>query len=108
MVKDPGAVTNSVEASKNAIFMIKSMETKYPEGKCGYCMAEPKNIMTLNCGLKHGYCCECMIALLKITRIKKGLVQRFLHSDAAKCPQCNEIVVVEPNFLQECRSVREC
>jgi hypothetical protein len=104
IIKPPGT---SIEGSKNAIIMIKSMEQKYPEGKCGYCMQENKQIMPLNCGLKHGYCCECMMALIKITRIKKGLVKRFMFNDAAKCPQCNEIVVLEPSLLLECKSVKD-
>ena len=83
------------------------MEKSYPTGTCGYCMKTGRQIMKLGCGLAHGYCCDCIESLIKVTRIKKGLVERFMYTDAAKCPKCNEIVVVAPGFTQEIKAVKD-
>ena len=69
----------SIEETKNTHAMLKAIELKYPEGKCLYCMRENRQIMAIDCGLKHKYCSTCIINLCKITRIKKGLVHRFKY-----------------------------
>jgi hypothetical protein len=46
--------------------------------------------------------------LTKITRVKKGLVNRFLYQDAIKCPQCQEIILLQDELRRELRLVQEC
>lgn len=51
--------------------------------------------------------------MIKITRIKKGLVNRFTDRDAIKCPLCNEICMInkvtekEIHFLIECQEIKD-
>lgn len=46
--------------------------------------------------------------LIKITRVKKGLVHRFKYEDAVKCPQCSEIVHLAGKEVENLRHVVEC
>lgn len=73
---------------------IAEMAQKYREGQCLYCMKPNRLLVPLQCGLKHKYCVLCFTHLTRITRVKKGLVNRFLYQDAIKCPQCQEIILI--------------
>lgn len=72
---------------------MQMMETDYPEDTCPYCM-QARHLMPLGCGSKHRFCSKCLTNMIKITRVKKGLVKRFQFEDAIKCPDCAEIVVL--------------
>ena len=84
------------------------MENKYREGTCGYCVRQHRHLVKLECGMGHEFCCDCMINLIKITRIKKGLVDKFTHNDAVKCPECFEITIVSKAFVKEVNMLKTC
>lgn len=44
---------------------------------------------------------------MKITKIKKGLYDRFVDSDAIKCPLCNEITVLDKAYTKELTHLKE-
>ena len=45
--------------------------------------------------------------MIKITRIKKGLYDRFVDIDAIKCPKCNEISTLDKVYMKELASLKE-
>lgn len=65
-------------------------------------------MVPLQCGLVHKYCSECYMNLIKITRVKKGLVHRFKYEDAIKCPQCSEIVLLSSKEVENLKHVVDC
>lgn len=63
--------------------------------------------MGVPCGLNHRFCECCIYNLIKITKIKKGLYDRFVETDAIKCPKCNEISVLDKDFMKELASLKD-
>ena len=57
--------------------------------------------------MRHAFCPHCVQALIKITRIKKGLTKRFEFDDAIKCPECAEILVQSKASLSELKQIIE-
>lgn len=82
------------------------MEQKYKEGTCNYCCRPFRNLMKLECSGGHEFCPDCVLNLVKITRIKKGLVDRFTQTDAIKCPECYEITIMTKEFMKEAKIVQ--
>ena len=51
---------------------LKETEAKHPIGNCAYCLRKRLFLVALPCA--HSYCANCCQTLVKVTKIKKGLV----------------------------------
>ena len=97
----------SVDQARAQHGILAAMEQKYPEGQCTYCMKTGRQLMPIPCGLQHRFCDSCLYNMIKITRIKKGLYDRFVDIDAIKCPKCNEISTLDKVYMKELASLRD-
>ena len=73
---------------------LKDTEAKHPIGNCAYCLRKRVFLVSLPCG--HSYCAMCCEVLIKVTKIKKGLVifndanlEKLPDEEPLKCPKCN-------------------
>ena len=89
---------------------LKETETKFPIGNCAYCLKKRVFLVALPC--EHSYCAHCCQSLVKVTKIKKGLVvfndvelDMMLNEEPLKCPKCNLVHLVGPEEIQKYEEV---
>lgn len=68
---------------RSMVQTLKETETKHPIGNCAYCLRKRIFLVALPCN--HSYCAQCCISLVKVTKIKKGLVL-FNDLDGGNAP----------------------
>ena len=84
---------------------LKETEAKFPIGNCAYCLRKRVFLVALPCA--HSYCAHCCQNLIKVTKIKKGLVvfndtdqDLIPNEEPLKCPKCNLVHLVGPSDTQ--------
>ena len=82
------------QAFRGMVQQLKDTEAKHPIGNCAYCLRKRVFLVSLPCS--HSYCAMCCEVLIKVTKIKKGLVifndanlENLPDEEPLKCPKCN-------------------
>ena len=67
-----------MEDRASYVIKIKLADYMHPVGECFQCYNPTRNLIKIECSLSHSFCASCVFNLIKITRIKKGLVDNLV------------------------------
>ena len=79
--------------------IIERTELKHPSGFCNYCLSRRVYLLPLPC--QHSYCAKCLVAMLKICKLKKNVPVVKYGEEAIKCPQCQKVHILADEKIQE-------
>ena len=90
--------------------VLKDTEARHPIGNCSYCLRKRVFLVSLPCS--HSFCASCCQSLIKVTKIKKGLVMfneveadNMAVEEPLKCPKCNIVHLIDEKLLAEFEEV---